>query len=84
MIDFIYLCFSKIFPHTNQVAIYMLEKTHNLFVDLIGVRQFVVDRCAMQRWEGHGLHGNKLDFVGESPACIGTARHPVNVFKDGG
>lgn len=56
----------------------------NLFVDLVGVRQFAIDWRAVQRWDRHGLHGNELDFVRESPARICGTRHPVNMFKDGG
>lgn len=62
----------------------MVSLKHNLSVNLIGVREFVVDGGAMQRWKGHGLHGDELDFAGESPAGICTTRHPVHVFKDGG
>lgn len=63
-----------------------IEKTpkNNLFVDLTGVGEFAIDGCAVQRWDRHGLHGDKLDFVGESPACICAARHSINMFKDGG
>lgn len=56
----------------------------NLFVDLVGVRQFAIDGWAVQWWDRHGLHGDKLDFVGESPARVCGTRHPIDMFKDGG
>lgn len=60
------------------------KRRANLFVDLVWVGQFAVDGGAAQWGEGHGLHGDELDFVGEPSACICCARHPIDVFKDGG
>lgn len=51
---------------------------------MIGVRQLVGDGGAVQRGKGHGLHGDELDFAGESPARICATRHPVDVLEDGG
>lgn len=68
----------------NPSILYGFIKNNDLSVNLIGVRQFVIDGCAVQRWKGHGLHGDQLDFAGESPARICATRHPVDVFKDGG
>lgn len=56
----------------------------NLFVDLAVVGQFAVDGGAVQRGDGHRLHGDELDFVRKSPACVCGPRHPIDMFKDGG
>lgn len=59
------------------------ESKLHLFVDLVGVAQLAIGG-AVQRRDSHGLHGDKLDFVGEPLAGICTPRHPVNVLEDGG
>lgn len=62
----------------------LVQERTNLFVNLVGVWQFAIDGRAVQRWDRHGLHGNELDFVGEPPARVCGARHPIDMFKDGG
>lgn len=71
-------------PNPNLSILDRFSQTSHLSVNLIGVGQFVIDGGAVQRWEGHGLHGDQLDLAGESPARVRAARHPVDVFEDGG
>lgn len=35
-------------------------------------------------WEGHGLHGDQLDLIGQAPAVVGRAGHAVHMLEDGG
>lgn len=32
----------------------------------------------------HGLHGDQLDFVGDTASAVSRARHAVHMLKDGG
>ena len=55
----------------------------HLFVHVGVLRYFSVDGWSEERGEGHGLHGDELDLVGKSPACLRGAGHAVDVLEDG-
>ena len=61
----------------------LLQEAADLFVHVGVHRQLSVDAGSEQRWDGHGLHGDELDLVGEPPAGLHGAGHTVHVLEDG-